>query len=170
MRRRTLAVATLSRIRALSLRRNFISRFRYMFCQRSKEFLLDRGFRVRSKVRNGETANGPSGMICALHTQELQNRRGKTPARACRLPAFSLGTRYRVFATILEERYLRKRNVAEKRPRRASSSTKVNPGAKNATEFFSFFKHRFAAKFRAIRQAKFPVSRWSRYRAGDFAQ
>lgn len=43
-----------------------------------KEFLLDRGFRVRSKVRNGETANGPSGMICAQHTQELQNRRGKT--------------------------------------------------------------------------------------------
>lgn len=46
----------------------------------AKEFLLDRGFRVRSKVRNGETANGPSGMICAQHTQELQNRRGKTPS------------------------------------------------------------------------------------------
>lgn len=59
-------------------RRNFISGFRYMFYRIDpsdpKEFLLDRGFRVRSKVRNGETANGPSGMICAPHTQELQNR------------------------------------------------------------------------------------------------
>lgn len=69
-----------ARSRALSprSRRNFISRFRYMFCElaRPKEFLLDRGFRVRSKVRNGETANGPSGMICALRTQELQQNRG----------------------------------------------------------------------------------------------
>lgn len=46
----------------------------------AKEFLLDRGFRVWSKVRNGETTNGPSGMICAQHTQELQNRRGKIPS------------------------------------------------------------------------------------------
>lgn len=59
----------------------------------AKEFLLDRGFRVRLKVRNGETANGPSGMICAQHTQELQNRRGKTPSSTpapahCPFPRF----------------------------------------------------------------------------------
>lgn len=54
----------------------------------AKEFLLDRGFRVRSKVRNGETANGPSGMICAQHTQELQNRRGKTPSSPLSIALF----------------------------------------------------------------------------------
>jgi len=70
------------------VRRNFISKFRYMFCElvRSrKNFSSIAVSACGRKVRNGETANGPSGMICA---QELQNRRGKQPlpSRSLRLP------------------------------------------------------------------------------------
>ncbi|EGI70349.1 hypothetical protein G5I_01109 [Acromyrmex echinatior] len=82
----------------------------------AKEFLLDRGFRVRSKVRNGETANGPSGMICAQHTQELQNRKGKTPSSP---PSIALFLAFSISPLICVEKIRQRKTKESERERRS---------------------------------------------------